>query len=763
MKNSLLIATLFVASAGAVGAAVGAYPLTTIAGSDTLFDVTKDLIGDPAALHPADVAKTPNNFSVGTPSGYNGALTYIGGGSGNGETAMEHGTQLIAPMSKMMDNGICAAPASAPPTAASLVVGLDGVAVLVGSVNGGTLTCNGSAASDTAACSTVTDQTVGVVNVTNTRSVCGITLGSSAGWRDILKYLYFGKNQTGAVNCDDPVRICLANNYGSLFQNAGCTGVAGDSIAAPCQAIRHLFRRDDASGTTDVFGSLLGFGGPAATKNGLSTAVQVPAGMATANSSGTYFMGTDSFCNNSQNLAAPFKATPPGQMPGGENTNANITNYAANDMQDRDPIRRECFKGAGKSEQVCGALTYDPTETKVCAVDADCNTNSVNGVCSQTQDCGCFNGQCWNKKGSLGLVLVVPTTNTLGSDQFHVNSCDTFTSVPAPQTAKPSNGKLVPGLCPNGDVPSNGSCYVPADDTSGTAIPNCLATSSTNGGPANAQGQGIFSAAGAATDSAAGPTATTADPRIYNGYIYHQNSTGAWEYAQDDNGRPLAGNAFFRIHTTQTMAPAAQGATVCTFNDATDQIGCLVQASPCSIGYAGRGAVNTSLTTSIRVNGVPSTTECIQEFLYPYARKLYLASEYGFNVNALCPGAAFCSPAWVPGSPDPQVALAQDESLASTTAAALTDEGFVVLPSFQNNGQPFCEDYNENMLCGSAAFATNTNACPAVQALGIGNNGVAGFQTTCGNGIKEAFEDCDNGAANGALPATCSTTCRSNQ
>jgi hypothetical protein len=155
--------------------------------------------------------------------------------------------------------------------------------------------------------------------------------------------------------------------------------------------------------------------------------------------------------------------------------------------------------------------------------------------------------------------------------------------------------------------------------------------------------------------------------------------------------------------------------------------------------------------------------------LYPYARKLYLASEYGFNVNALCPGAAFCSPIWdnpntgLPVAIDPQVALAQDESVAQTVHNAFVDEGFVPLPSFVNSGQPFCEDYNENMICGSTAFATNTNACPAVQALGIGNNGAAGFQTTCGNGIKEAFEDCDNGAANGALPATCSTTCRNNQ
>jgi cysteine-rich repeat protein len=86
--------------------------------------------------------------------------------------------------------------------------------------------------------------------------------------------------------------------------------------------------------------------------------------------------------------------------------------------------------------------------------------------------------------------------------------------------------------------------------------------------------------------------------------------------------------------------------------------------------------------------------------------------------------------------------------------AALNQEGLIDLPTNVNGGNPFCEDYNEQMLCGSAS---NTNACPTMQAAGLG----VGYQTTCGNGIVEQFEDCDLGAAlNGTAGASCSNICR---
>jgi hypothetical protein len=87
-----------------------------------------------------------------------------------------------------------------------------------------------------------------------------------------------------------------------------------------------------------------------------------------------------------------------------------------------------------------------------------------------------------------------------------------------------------------------------------------------------------------------------------------------------------------------------------------------------------------------------------------------------------------------------------------------------------NRGNPYCEDYNEQMFCGATS---NVNACANNQALGLalGSGGTV-VSTTCGNGVVEAFEDCDDGVAgtstqrsgtagNGQPGDTCSTLCLS--
>ena len=58
-----------------------------------------------------------------------------------------------------------------------------------------------------------------------------------------------------AQNCNDPCRTELANNYAKLFEGS-CTPGNG------CTQVWHAFRRNDESGTTDVFiKSLAGFPG----------------------------------------------------------------------------------------------------------------------------------------------------------------------------------------------------------------------------------------------------------------------------------------------------------------------------------------------------------------------------------------------------------------------------------------------------------------------------------------------------------------------
>src|SRR5262249_538836 len=117
-------------------------------------------------------------------------------------------------------------------------------------------------------------------------------------------------------------------------------------------------------------------------------------------------------------------------------------------------------------------------------------------------------------------------------------------------------------------------------------------------------------------------------------------SAGAYQTNGFSTPLPMTG-AFYRIHTIHTLAPASDAgtpdggaaATTCQFPDMTDQIGCLVSvASPCSIGYAGRGSLTTNAKAAgIKINKQNPIPFCVQaQFLYPFSRKLYLNTIPGF-------------------------------------------------------------------------------------------------------------------------------------
>src|SRR5437868_11042560 len=89
MKKSLILATFLVASGGAV--AVGANSGVTLKGSDTLFDLTTQML-----------KSCPGTSVNSTPAG---TSQYQGGGSGTGQGNMVAGAQQIAPMSRFMNNG----------------------------------------------------------------------------------------------------------------------------------------------------------------------------------------------------------------------------------------------------------------------------------------------------------------------------------------------------------------------------------------------------------------------------------------------------------------------------------------------------------------------------------------------------------------------------------------------------------------------------------------------------------------------------------
>jgi hypothetical protein len=296
-------------------------------------------------------------------------------------------------------------------------------------------------------------------------------------------------------------------------------------------------------------------------------------------------------------------------------------------------------------------------------------------------------------------------------------------------------------LCPNGDVCNNlGGCIAPAD---ASGNPQCLASKlTTNAVVISSQAVPL------ANPKAPGLN----DGRSYNQHLYVETSTAAGGYQANGFSTPMpVTGAFYRIHTNHTLAPAVDGGApvTCQLPDMTDQIGCLVSASPCSIGYAGRQALTSNLNAQpMKINKQTPALLCIQgNFLYPLSRKLYLDTLTGFaNVTGQELALAGC-----------ETDLAQPGPLntpAGIVTTAVAGAGFVQIGAFVNNGEPFCEDFNEVMLCGAAS---NNDACLIPNSLNF-----PAYETVCGDGQVDAYEDCDNGTQNGPPPAACSTTCRFN-
>src|SRR5262249_25026122 len=81
------------------------------------------------------------------------------------------------------------------------------------------------------------------------------------GWRVVVagfthNVIGTGAAQWAARDCNSSVRTSIANSYGNFFEN-NCASPGGDANG-PCTQIRHFFRRDDFSGTTDTVVTLLG-------------------------------------------------------------------------------------------------------------------------------------------------------------------------------------------------------------------------------------------------------------------------------------------------------------------------------------------------------------------------------------------------------------------------------------------------------------------------------------------------------------------------
>jgi cysteine-rich repeat protein len=875
MRTALGIAATLLVGGGAVAAgATGTLTVpTTWYGSDTLQVVTWDVLGGNGNAGDTNLApgQSPQYLSGGSGAGQSAMLTSLS------PSAASVAHQWAAPMSKMMTNGVCgttgtsvfgANNGTSAQNASGIVIGMDAVDIYSSTTSGGA-----------SACSTPNDGTNsltsdGLVSSGSSSAIFGGGGTNSQNWKWALALLYGGLDYSSPASgtgfnlpdCNSTARRNLVANWSTLFQNncgngnAVCSDATHKALGAGGTAtpLWHAFRRDDASGTSDVFSAILGIQGkggglsPSMTKLsgfGISPYCNVMNWDNTANNSGCsntggtnghdQFLGPggipdpSSACTTTAWVSGTTSCgsagtgnhrKPPTGSYGDQPSIAAAMEVLPTSFQDNDPIRRPCLGSA--------------TGTQAASAEEVCDTDN-----------------------NLGVVLAIPSTDfistTPGLSQYPTQPCYGPTAGPIQTSKLPqlhtcaiSGAAKHGGECPNGDN-TGATCYIPASSISQS---QCL-NNKTYRMPNNRA------------------AAHNVDGRVYNLNMYDGDTNPQVTYISDTliNGTSpvikldLVGG-MGRIHTISTVWNT--GATVpvapnvgCQMKDATDQIACLTQADPCSVGYAGDGgktwytrgsgdgntgalcatdglctggsadntacslndvtvaacaaaggtctagtkctggtdngltcsaciagggtcasypaACNTAgplVSESVRIHGTYPTATNVQALgsnnaEYEISRKLYYNSASGWaNTNTYDVGEADFG-AW--------------ESIASNTKAILGAVGYFTLGAGAPNGtetgtgytKPFCEDFNQQTVCADAP--TNDNACSrngTVTIAGYPNAGL-GYTTAipsesaaasatptqstiCGNGIDEAYEECDDGTANGTSGDKCSTTCR---
>jgi hypothetical protein len=524
----------------------------------------------------------------------------------------------------------------------------------------------------------------------------------AAGWKDILKVIYGGvDNVNNTKSCASAIRYAVADTYSNVFQSGcstsattatgssatsgnGCrqktctgSGTTCGTVADGPAELRHAFRRDDASGTTDTFLSILGLQKP--------TAVNLAACIT-------------GFCNGFTGTSPPEDWRTDNVISDDQGTsNAAKPGAYDWDYQDYDPIRRRCMDG----DDVCDrrgtlglVLPIVPTDfltkSQAFALTADTNGKNIPGT---------------------GAAPMLGTAQASTIPVFHACS---------------GSNPVVDGRCPNGVTQQTG-CQWPNTGDSGTPAP---LGSSFNNYAANYNGKDNVPTESVVDDVVyAGWKVGAADGRAYN-KIARDLGAAPQPLLRDKktvgNGFRNITGAFFRLHAvTEGLGPAEElpgtgGTPLCNERDATSQIACLTANDPCSIGYVGRGALSNGFNTAaIRVNQQAPTDDCVQRLIsspstsYGLARRLFLNTVAGFE--NLTGGSA-------KGNVN-EVALAQCLSNPTMMRPIITGHDFVPNGPSGSDGA-VCYDYNPN---GTSQCGT-TNADDA-----CANNGTIPLVTGCPN------------------------------
>jgi photosystem II stability/assembly factor-like uncharacterized protein len=453
---------------------------------------------------------------------------------------------------------------------------LDVGMIVASEATGGSAACNGDPNEQ---CNPNTTPATGAAFNTTIQTASGSYTFSD--WRDVLRVLLAGldHNHPGtdaaawaARDCNSDVRKAIANNYGAFFENQ-CSSPAGDATGGVCTQIRHVYRPDDFSEASDILVALLGLPSivrPETTVNGT-----------------LQHTGASPFCN-AVRPAFVFPAPAPTCLQGADaswdptslNTPAGCSRETAvytAPMQDNDPIRRLCF-GTGVG------------------------TRAAEDVCSHSGDLGLV----------LPMVDVQEANDGVLSDplRYNANACALSHlngGAPPPDVYDAiTQAKLTCAsglLCPNGDVcNASGGCTVPAD-ASGNS--QCLSNKRTT----------PFATVSTQAVPVVNPvTASLNDGRSFNQHLYQQSGSQP-TYASTTPNTPInVTGAYYRIHASHSLDPTSTQQT-CRLASMNDQIGCLVQASPCSLGYA-----SNSTQMGLKINNQNPAPNCVTTNWYPLQR-----------------------------------------------------------------------------------------------------------------------------------------------
>ena len=575
-----------------VGAtSVGALNAVNMLGSDTMNLLTKDVI-----------ANCP------TPPGL--PINYVGTGSGNGETNMKGtflgtpaatGPQTAASMSRFLKAGTAAAPLSCAvnggKTAAGLAVALDGVSIVANAANA-PASCGGTA------------QTGKVLNLTG-----GGTYVAADAF-DFIRVAWFGIHHDKTGTCGDSVRTTLLSQYGNIFDSATCP-----NPGTCATGIRHLWRRDDPSGTTDTFTTLVG-GGAA--------------------------VGT--FCNVNGGLT-----TTNGQVLGAVAKNGN-------DFQDNDPIRTPCTgNGFTGGEQVCGdagqghmgtlgvVLTvYLPDTRDVPATSTYaklCRNGAANILTQATKPA--YSGLC--PGGGL----------SVGGKCFHPVVQDPVTLLDTPNclVANTATGTGGGTRCPLTLLPAGGS------------ITDCRGAN-----------LWIRDAAGnlAVDDTVPAQVAATPNPSLGNGPA-GKFYLGAFYRLHTTTKQPNAvgtGLCTSPSSSTEQIGCLASEADPCTLGFAGRSAADGANATALNVGGVLNDVAHIQNLITIGPYNPPTNTAT-----YPLARKLFYSSMVGFGANPAFAGSGITGDELALAKCYVDPTVVDSTGAGGIKAHIITSNGFVLMPA----------------------------------------------------------------------------------